>query len=44
MYQIKINGVLMPTIYYYLRDAMDACAAEKARSCAVFTEIVFVNQ
>ena len=31
MYQIKVNGVLMPTIYYTLREAMDACAAEKAR-------------
>lgn len=44
MYQIKVNGILMSTIYWYLRDAMDACAAEKARSCAVFTEIVSVNQ
>ena len=44
MYQIKVNGVLIPTIYYYLRDAMDACTAEKARSCAVFTEIVSVNK
>ena len=40
MYQIKVNGVLMPTIYYTLREAMDACAAEKARGCAVVTEIV----
>ena len=40
MYQIKVNGVLMPTIYYTLRDAMDACVAEKARGCAVVTEIV----
>lgn len=44
MYQIIVNGILMPTIYWYLRDAMDACTAEKARSCAVFTEIVSVNQ
>ncbi len=44
MYQIKVNGVLMPTIYYYLRDAMEACQAEKERGCAVFTEIVSVNQ
>ncbi len=44
MYQIKVNGVLMPTIYYYLRDVMEACASEKARGCAVFTEIVSVNQ
>lgn len=40
MYQIKVNGVLMPTIYYSLRDAMNACEAEKFRGCAVFTEIV----
>lgn len=41
MYQIKINGVLMPTIYYYLRDAMNACdVEEKARGCAVITEII----
>jgi hypothetical protein len=40
MYQIKINGVLMPTIYWSLREAMEACVAEKARGCAVFSEIV----
>ena len=40
MYQIKVNGVLIPTIYYTLREAMDACAAEKVRGCAVMTEIV----
>ena len=40
MYQIKVNGVLMPTIYYTLKEAMGACAAEKARGCAVMTEIV----
>lgn len=40
MYQIKVNGILMPTIYWYLRDAMNACEIEKARGCAVITEIV----
>lgn len=40
MYQIKINGVLMPTIYWSLREAMEACATEKARGCAVFSEIL----
>ena len=40
MYQIKMNGILMPTIYWYLRDAMNACDIEKARGCAVITEIV----
>ena len=42
MYQIVVNGVLMPIIYYSLRDAMDACYAEKQRGCAVMTEIVRV--
>ena len=40
MYQIKVNEILMPTIYWYLRDAMNACDIEKARGCAVITEIV----
>ena len=40
MYQIKVNGILMPTIYWYLRDAMNACEVEKALGCAVITEIV----
>ena len=40
MYQIKVNEILMPTIYWYLRDAMNACEAEKDRGCAVITEIV----
>lgn len=40
MFQIKVNGILMPTIYYTLRDAMDACDVEKRRGCAVMTEIV----
>ena len=40
MYQIKVNGILLPTIYWSLSEAMDACAAEKARGCAVVTEIV----
>lgn len=40
MYQIKVNGILTPTIYWYLRDAMNACEVEKARGCAVITEIV----
>lgn len=40
MYQIKVNSVLMPTIYYHLSEAIEACETEKARGCAVFTEIV----
>lgn len=43
MYQIKVNGILLPTIYWSLHGAMEACAAEKARGCAVFTEIVSVG-
>lgn len=43
MYQIKVNGILLPAIYWSLREAMEACAVEKARGCAVFTEIVSVG-
>ena len=42
MFQIKVNGILMPTIYYTLRDAINACYEEKQRGCAVMTEIVRV--
>ena len=41
MYQIKVNGILLPTIYWSLSAAMDPCAAEKARCRgAIMTEIV----
>lgn len=40
MYQIKVNGILLPTIYWSLREAMDACTVEKQRGCAVMTDIV----
>lgn len=30
MYQIKVNGILMPTIYWSLKEAMEACAS---RNC-----------
>ena len=43
MYQIKVNGIVLQTIYWSLREAMEACAAEKARGCAVFTEILSVG-
>lgn len=43
MYQITVNGILMPTIYWSLREAMEACQIEKARGCAVMTEIVHVD-
>lgn len=42
MYQIKVNGILMPTIYWSLSEAIGACEAEKARFCAIITEIVHV--
>lgn len=42
MYQIEVNGVRMPTLYYSLRDAMEACDEEKERGCAVMTSIVSV--
>ena len=32
MYQIKINGILMPTIYWTLGEAMRACDYEKDRA------------
>ena len=44
MYQIKVNGILMPTIYWSLREAMEACNRERERGCAVMTDIVSVEQ
>lgn len=43
MFQIKVNGVLMPTIYWSLREAMEACDVERERGCAVMTDIVSVD-
>ena len=40
MYQIKVNGILLPTIYWSLSEAMKACDIEKARGCAVMTDII----
>lgn len=40
MFQIKINGILMPKIYWSLRDAMEACEEEQKRGCAVIIDIV----
>lgn len=40
MYQIKVNGVLIPTIYYSLHEAITAVEYEKARSCAVMCDII----
>jgi hypothetical protein len=42
MYQIEVNHIRMPTLYYTLHDAMDACRFEEERGCVVFTEIVMV--
>ena len=44
MYQIVINNVRMPTIYWSLREAMEACQIEKERGYAVMTEIVYVER
>ena len=40
MYQIKVNGVLMPTIYYSLHEAIAAVEHEKSRGCAVMCDII----
>ncbi len=40
MYQIKVNGILMPTIYWFLSDAIHACKAEAERGFSVITEII----
>lgn len=42
MFQIKVNNILMPTIYWSMRDAINACYVEEERGCAVRTEIVRV--
>ena len=44
MYQIKVNGILMPTIYWSLREAIEACQREAKRGCAVMTDIISVEQ
>lgn len=43
MFQIEVNGIRMPTIYWSMREAMDACYAEKKRGCAVMTNIVHIS-
>ena len=43
MYQIKVNDVLLPTIYWSLHDAIEACHKETERGCAVMTDIVSVD-
>lgn len=44
MWQIVINNIRLPQIFWSLREAMEACEYEKARGCAVMTEIVHVDQ
>lgn len=40
MYQIKVNSILMPTIFWSLQEAIEACHNEQARGYSVITEIV----
>ena len=40
MYQIRVNGILLPQIYWSMREAFEAAYLEKKRGCAVVTEIV----
>ena len=42
MYQIIVNNVRIPTIFWSLRDAINACHEEEARGVAVMTEIVMI--
>ncbi len=42
MYQIKVNGILQPTIYWSLADAINACKYEAERGVAVITEVVIL--
>lgn len=42
MFQIKVNGIVIPTIYWSMRDAINACHFKEERGCAVRTEIVRV--
>jgi hypothetical protein len=43
MYQIKVNSVFMPTIYWSLSQAIAACKEEANRGVAVMTDIVSIN-
>jgi len=43
MFQIEVNGIRMPTLYYSLREAFDACDYEKKRGCAVMTRVVHIS-
>ena len=39
----KINNILLPNIFWTLKEAMTACENEKKRGCAVMTEVVMVG-
>lgn len=43
MYQIVINNVRMPTIYWSLHEAIEACEYEKVRGCAVMCDIISLD-
>lgn len=40
MFQISVNGVVMPIIYWSLGDAIKACKLEAERGVAVCTDII----
>ena len=40
MWQVIVNNVRMPFLFYSLSSAMDFCYEEKAKGCAVMTQIV----
>lgn len=42
MYQIKVNGVLMPTIYYHLSEAIEACEAGLTEQILAQAKLDFV--
>ena len=44
MWQIKINGIWMPTIYWSFSEALAAIEREKERFAAIITEVVHVDQ
>ena len=44
MYQIIINNVRMPQIYWSWKEALEAIEREKERFPAIITEIVHIDQ
>ena len=43
MYQIVINNVRMPQIYWSWKEALEAIEREKERFPAIITEIVYIS-